>query len=348
MAHVHCVIVGFYLSKRKRQVTHRIFKDDGTIINAYNINGYLLNAENLFVWNRAKPICKIPEMGIGNKPIDDGNYLFDWQEMLDFIQKEPASEKYFHPYYGGEEFISGTPRYCLWLGDATPAEVAAMPLCMKRVEAVKTYRAKSDSKPTQELAKTPRRFHVENMPANNYFVVPRTSSQSRDYIPMGRLTPNDFCSDGIQLIPEAKLYHFGVLQSSIHMAWMRVVCGRLETRYRYSNGIVYNNFPWPNATEEQKATIEKTAQEILDVRNKYNDSSLEQLYNPSLMPNDLVDAHDKNNRSVAAIYAQYGINLNMTDEEIAIILMRVCTKLAAPKAKKRKKAKSRKIKNKAK
>ena len=165
---------------------------------------------------------------------------------------------------------------------------------------------------------------------------------------MGRLTPNDFCSDGIQLIPEAKLYHFGVLQSSIHMAWMRVVCGRLETRYRYSNGIVYNNFPWPNATEEQKATIEKTAQEILDVRNKYNDSSLEQLYNPSLMPDDLVEAHEKNNRAVATIYAQYGINLKMSDEEIAAILMRVCTKLAAPKAKKRKKAKSRKIKNKAK
>ena len=141
------------------------------------------------------------------------------------------------------------------------------------------------------------------------------------------------------------MFHFGVLQSSIHMSWMRVVCGRLETRYRYSNGIVYNNFPWPNATEEQKAAIEKTAQEILDVRNKYNDSSLEQLYNPSLMPDDLVDAHEKNNRAVAAIYAQYGISLNMSDEEIAIILMRVCTKLATPKPKKRKKAKSRKPKN---
>ena len=340
MAHVHCVIVGFYLGKKRRQVSHRLFVEDGTIVNADNINGYLLNAENLFVWNRAKSLCTIPEMGIGNKPIDGGNYLFDEQEMQDFIQKEPASEKYFHPYYGGEEFISGTPRYCLWLGDATPAEVAAMPLCMKRVEAVKAYRAKSDSKPTQELAKTPRRFHVENMPAKDYFVVPRTSSQSRNYIPMGKLTSNDFCSDGIQIIQEATLYHFGVLQSSIHMAWLRIVCGRLETRYRYSNGIVYNNFPWPDATDEQKAAIEKTAEGILDARSKYSDSSLEQLYNPSLMPDDLIDAHEKNNRAVAAIYAHYGINLNMSDEEIAIILMRVCAKLAAPKSKKRKKSKS--------
>ncbi len=339
MAHVHCVIIGFYLSKRKRQVSHRLFLENGTIVNADNINGYLLNAENLFVWNRAKPLCTIPEMGIGNKPIDGGNYLFDEREMHDFIQKEPASKKYFHPYYGGEEFISGTPRYCLWLGDATPVELAAMPFCMKRVEAVKAYRAKSDSKPTQELAKTPRRFHVENMPANDYFVVPRTSSQSRDYIPMGKLTSNDFCSDGIQIIQEATLFHFGVLQSSIHMAWLRIVCGRLETRYRYSNGIVYNNFPWPDATDEQKAAIEKNAQEILDARSKYSDSSLEQLYNPTLMPDDLVDAHEKNNRAVAAIYAQYGINLNMSDEEIAIILMRVSTRLAAPKPKKRQKSK---------
>ena len=350
MAHVHCVIVGFYLAKRKKNVCHKLFMEDGTIVSANNINGYLLNAENLFVWNRGKPLCAVPEMGIGNKPIDGGNYLFDEQEMYDFIQKEPASEKYFHPYYGGDEFISGKPRYCLWLGDATPAAVAAMPLCMERVKAVKTYREKSDSKPTRELAKTPRRFHVENMPKNNFFVVPRTSSQNRDYIPMGRLTPNDFCSDGIQLIPNATLFHFGVLQSSIHMAWTRIVCGRLETRYRYSNGIVYNNFPWPNATDEQKAAIEQTAQAILDVRNsvKYKDSSLEQLYNPSLMPDDLVDAHEKNNRAVAAIYAQYGISLKMSDEEIAIILMRVCTKLATPKPKKRKKAKSRKITNKVK
>jgi len=342
MAHVHCVIVGFYLNKRKRPVEHRIFNETRETVVADNINGYLLNAENMFVWNRAKPLCDIPEMGIGNKPIDDRNYLFDEDGMKEFILKEPASEKYFHPYYGGDEFINSTPRYCLWLGECTPAEVAAMPLCVKRVEAVRAYRAKSTSQSTRELAKTPRRFHVENMPTKDYFAVPRTSSQNRDYIPMGILTPNDFCSDGMQLIPEATLFHFGVLQSSIHMAWTRVVCGRLETRYRYSNGIVYNNFPWPHVTEEQKSAIERTAKAILDVRSKYSDSSLEQLYNPALMPDDLVNAHEKNNRAVAAIYAEYGINLNMTDEEIALTLMRVCTRLAMPKPKKRKKAKIRK------
>lgn len=338
MAHVHCVIVGFYLSKRKRPISHRLFMEDGTTVLADNINGYLLNAENLFVWNRSKPICEgVPDMGIGNKPIDDGNYLFDYQEMQVFIQSEPASEKYFHPYYGGDEFISGKPRYCLWLGDCTPAELAAMPQCVKRVEAVRAYRARSGSAQTRELAKTPRRFHVERMPKDNYFVVPRTSSQNRDYIPMGILSANDFCSDGIQLIPNATLYHFGVLMSSIHMAWVKTVCGRLETRYRYSNGIVYNNFPWPDTTEEQKAAIEKTAQNIIDVRSKYKDSSLEQLYNPLLMPDDLIAAHEKNNHAVAAIYAQYGISLSMADEDIAVVLMRVCTKLATPpKPKKRK------------
>lgn len=350
MAHVYCVIVGFYLSKRKRHIKHRIFEENKGTIVADNINGYLLNAENLFVWNRAKSLCNIPKMGIGNKPIDDGNYLFTEQEMREFIQKEPSAAKYFHPWYGAEEFIRCQPRYCLWLGNCTPAEVAAMPLCMKRVEAVVAYRESSTSKPTQELAKKPRRFHVENMPQNDYFIVPRVSSQAREYIPMGFLSSNDLCSDAVLVVSGATLFHFGILQSRIHMAWTRIVCGRLKEDFRYSTGVVYNNFPCPNPTDEQKAAIEQTAQAILNVRNKdkYKDSSLEQLYNPSLMPDDLVDAHEKNNRAVAAIYAQYGISLNMSDEEIAIILMRVCTKLAAPKPKKRKKAKNRKTTNKVK
>ena len=339
MAQVYCVIVGFYLNKRKRPVDHRVFSENQETIVASNINGYLLNAENLFVWNRSKALCDIPEIGIGNKPIDDGNYLFTEQEKEVFIQNEPHSASYFHPWYGAEEFINRQPRYCLWLGDCSPAEIASMPLCMKRVEAVKKYRESRDSKPTRDMANKPRRFHVENMPDSNYFIVPRVSSQNRYYIPMGYLTSNDFCSDAVLMVPNATLFHLGVMQSRIHMAWTRIVCGRLKEDFRYSGGIVYNNFPWPDATDEQKSAIEATAQEILNVRDKYADSTLEQLYSPSLMPDDLVDAHDRNNRAVAAIYAKYGINLNMTDEEIAIILMRVSTKLAAPKPKKRKKAK---------
>ena len=342
MAHVFCVIVGFYLSKRKRPVAHRIFDEDKGPIVATNINGYLLNAENLFVWKRGKPLCDVPEIGIGNKPIDNGNYLFEKEEMLEFVKQEPESKKYFHPWYGADEFINQKPRYCLWLGNCTPAELTAMPLCVKRVEAVKSYRERSESKPTQELAKKPRRFHVEKMPTENYFLVPRVSSQSRDYIPMGYLTPNDLCSDAVLILADATFYHFGVIQSRIHMAWTKIVCGRLKEDYRYSNGIVYNNFPWPDITEEQKAAIEATAKTILDVREKYADSTLEQLYKPALMPDDLTDAHNENDKAVAAIYAEYGINLSMTDEEIALTLMRVCMKLAAPKPKKRKKAKIRK------
>ena len=342
MAHVYCVIIGFYFSKRKRPVEHRIFSENKETIVANNINGYLLNAENLFIWNRSKSLCEAPSIGIGNKPIDDGNYLFEKEDMLEFIKQEPLAEKYFHPWYGADEFINQKPRYCLWLGDCTPAELATLPNCVKRVEAVKAFRKKSESKETRELAKKPRRFHVENMPSSDFLLVPRVSSQNRYYVPMGYLTPNNMCSDAIQMITDATLFHFGVLESRIHMAWMRVVCGRLKEDYRYSKGIVYNNFPWPNVTEEQRKAVEETAKSILDVREKYADSTLEQIYKPALMPDDLIDAHTANDKTVAAIYAEYGIDLQMTDEEIALTLMRVCTRLAAPKPKKRKKTKKSK------
>lgn len=339
MAHVYCVIVGFYLSKRKRPIEHRIFSENRETIIADNINGYLLNAENLFVWNRGKALCKIPDIVIGNKPIDGGNYLFTKQEMDEFIEKEPQSAYFFHPWYGSEEFISRQPRYCLWLGDCTPAELAEMPFCVKRVEAVKAYRKECGYDESTDLYKKPRRFHVEFRPESEYIIIPSTSSKNREYVPMGFMHPNNMASNAVMVIADASLYTFGVLESRIHMAWMRIVCGRLKEDYRYTKGIVYNNFPWPDVTDEQKATIEATARTILGVREKYADSTLEQLYKPALMPDDLIDAHTANDKAVAAIYAGYGINLNMSDEEIAIILMRVCTRLAAPKPKKRKKPK---------
>ena len=342
MAHVYCVIVGFYFSKRKRPLEHRIFCENKEPIIANNINGYLLNAENLFVWNRGKALCEIPDIVIGNKPIDGGNYLFTKQEMDEFIEKEPQSAYFFHPWYGSEEFISRQPRYCLWLGDCTPAKLAEMPLCVKRVEAVKAYRKECGYDESTDLYKKPRRFHVEFRPKSEYIIIPSTSSKNREYVPMGFMHPDNMASNAVMVIADASLYTFGVLESRIHMAWMRIVCGRLKEDYRYTKGIVYNNFPWPEVTDEQKATIETTAKAILDVREKYADSTLEQLYKPALMPDDLTDAHSANDKAVAAIYSGYGINLSMTDEEIALTLMRVCTRLAAPKPKKRKKAKSRK------
>ncbi len=337
MAHVHCVIIGFYLNQRKRQTTHYIFEEGKDSIAASNINPYLMDAENFFIWNRGKPLCTVPEMGIGNKPIDDGNYLFTKEEMQDFIVKEPASEKYFHPWYGADEFINRRPRYCLWLGECTPAELNHMPLCRKRVEAVITFRQNSTSKDTRELSKTPRRFHVENMPKSRYMLVPRVSSENRDYVPMGFLGPENMGSDAIQIIPDIELYHFAVLSSRIHMAWMHVVCGRLESRFRYSAGIVYNNFPWPSLNEEQQQQLNLTAQTILDARALYPDSSLADLYDRVSMPEELLRAHEANDRAVAEAY---NINPSLSDEQIALELMRRSVKMAVAKERKPRKRKA--------
>lgn len=340
MAHVHCVIIGFYLSARKHRIAHRIFQEGQSPVTAENINPYLMDAENIFIWNRGKSLCPVPEMGIGNKPIDNGNYLFTEEEKNVFIAKEPQSEKYFHPWYGAEEFINRRPRYCLWLGDCTPAEINQMPHCKKRVQAVADFRQKSRAKDTRELASTPRRFHVENMPKGNYLLVPRVSSENRCYVPMGFLGPENLSSDAIQIVANVNLYHFGVLQSRLHMAWMRIICGRLKSDYRYSAGIVYNNFPWPQLTAEQEEQIGKTAQAILDARALFPDSSLADLYDRVAMPPELLRAHRVNDQAVAAAY---GIDLNQSDEQIALELMRRSVKLSQPKKKIRKKANTKKM-----
>ena len=341
MAHVHCVIVGFRLGMHKDIGRLQLFEEDKAPIEVSHINAYLMNAESLFVWNRGTPLCDVPLMGIGNKPIDDGNYLFTEQEKNLFIAKEPASEPYFHPWYGADEFINRRPRYCLWLSDCTATELNAMPQCKKRVQAVMDYRSKSRSPQTRELALTPRRFHVENMPKGNYIIVPSTSSERRRYVPMGFMEPSAMSSNGVLLIPDASLYHFGVLESRIHMAWMRVVCGRLEMRYRYSAGIVYNNFPWPDATEEQKAAIERTANGILEARALEPEASLAVLYDPASMPSPLVQAHRDNDRVVADAFQ---IDLQLTDEEIALELMRRYERIVTHKSRKNKSRKHQQIK----
>jgi type I restriction-modification system DNA methylase subunit len=298
-AHVHCVIVGFSVAESKKE--KRIFTSDEMHV-VKNINAYLLDAENVFVESRSKAICSVPEIGIGNKPIDGGFYLFTEEEMQDFLLKEPKAEKLFRPWYGSREFINRCPRYCLWLGDCTPAELRKMPECMKRVEAVRQYRLSSPSAGTVKLADRPTRFHVENMPEGNYIVIPKVSSERRRYVPIGFMTPDIFCSDLVFIVPNASLYHFGILTSNVHMAWMRAVCGRLEMRYRYSKDVVYNNFPWPSPTDEQKVKIEQTAQAILDARALYPDSSLADLYDEITMPPELRKAHQNNDRAVMQAY----------------------------------------------
>ena len=360
-AHVHCVIIGFSFNAetQSRRDAQRIYKriyDGDNAIEAANINGYLMDAPNAWVESRTKPICDVPEMGIGNKPIDGGNYLFLKEEMEDFIKKEPLSAKYFRPWYGAEEFINGKERFCLWLGDCSQAELFKMPECLKRVQAVRDFRLASKSEGTRKIAAKPTRFHVENMPKGNYLLVPQTSSENRKYIPIGFMSPESLCSNAARIVPNASLYHFGVLTSIVHMAWMRIVSGRMKSDYQYATNIVYNNFPWPeidnvanvkvlptaNANSQLEtgnieigniptmATLEKTsrtsreiiasaAQAILDARALYPGVTFAQMYGDKmyLFP-ELVAAHAAND---AAVMKAYGYAPTMTEPEIVADLM---------------------------
>lgn len=306
-AAVHCVVIGFSTGYKGEKFIY----DGEYKTAAKHINPYLIDAPAIFVESRGKPLCNVPQIGIGNKPIDGGNYLFTEEEKDEFLRKEPKAAKWFRPWIGSDEFINGYRRYCLWLGDCSPAELRQMPEAMKRVEAVKQFRLASKSAPTQKIADTPRRFHVENMPTTNYIVVPEVSSERRRYIPIGFVTPDILPSNLLKVIPNATLYHFGILTSNVHMAWVRTVCGRLKSDYRYSKDIVYNNFPWPDATDAQKLEIEKLAQTVLDARALFPDSSLADLYDPLTMPPELLKAHRELDRAVMKLY---GFSVKETTE----------------------------------
>ena len=324
-AHVHCIIVGFSFNDKKNKMDKLIFDND-KVIKVHHINGYLIDGPDVFVDSRSKPLCDVPEIGIGNKPIDGGNYLFEQDEMEEFIKQEPRAEQYFRLWYGAVEFLHQKPRYCLWLGDCSPAELRSMPHCLRRVEAVRETRLASKSEGTRKLADRPTRFHVENMPKGNFIIVPKVSSERRLYIPMGFMSPNAFASDLVFIIPDATLYHFGVLESSVHMAWMRAVCGRLKSDYRYSKDVVYNNFPWPEVNAEQQEKIAQTAQGILDARALYPDSSLADLYDPVTMPPELRKAHRENDR---AVMAAYGFAPDMAEPDIVARLFDLYSQILA-------------------
>lgn len=301
-AAVHCTITGFTLTEPPAE---KLLTDEsGDTRRVPHINGYLVGAPDIFITNRRKPLCPAPEMGTGNKPIDDGNYLFTAEEKAAFLAEEPQAERFFRPWLGSRELIHGVPRFCLWLGDCTEAELAELPQCRRRIEAVKEFRARSGSAPTRALAARPARFHVENMPAGSSIAIPKVSSENRRYIPMAFLEPPTLCSDLLQLIPGATLYHFGVLTSAMHMAWTRAICGRLKSDYRYSNKLVYNNFPWPQATEADRERISGLAQDVLRARALYPDRSLAELYAPHSMPKELLAAHRKLDAAVDDAYGQ--------------------------------------------
>ena len=297
-AHVHCVIVGF--SQADNKLPKKIF-DKNTEREAKNINAYLMDAPNIFIESRNKPLCDVPAIRKGNQPTDGGNLIIEAAELSTFLIREPKAEKFIKRLIGSKEYINNKPRYCLWLKDASPAELRQMPAVLERMEGVRKMREASSDSATRKLADYAHLFRETNNP-DTYIVVPSASSERRRYVPMGFLTSDTIPTNAVLIIPDATLYHFGILESNVHMAWMRAVCGRLKSDYRYSKDIVYNNFPWPTPSEEQKKRIEQTAQAILDARALYPDSSLADLYDELTMPPELHKAHQDNDRAVMQAY----------------------------------------------
>lgn len=318
-AGVHCVIVEFSNNEVKKE--KRIYKDIHNYMIAKNINGYLVDAPEVWIEKRSKPIQNIPLISNGSKPLDNAICAFTPEEKDDFIKHEPNSAKYFYKYMGSYEFINNVERYFLLINRIPPEELRKMPYTINKLQQIKEYRLNSNSNETRRLADTPSKFHYENMPENNFLVIPQTSSGRRKYIPIGFLTPNILVNNKLQVMKDGRLFEFGLLSSNVHNAWMRYVAGRLRNDYTYSVGIVYNNFPWCKPTKEQKEKIEKTAQGILDARAKYPNSSLADLYDELTMPVELRTAHQKND---IAVMEAYGFDWrNMTESDCVAELMKM-------------------------
>ena len=341
LAAVYVVIIGFgaHDTQHKTLFDYETITSDPVAVPVQNINPYLVDAANALISKRNNPICDIPTMGIGNKPIDDGNYLFTEQEKELFLIKEPQAAPYFKKWIGSDEFINGWHRWCLWLGDCQPHDLRKMPESMKRIEAVQKFRLASNSKPTNIIASTPARFHVENMPLSPYLLIPRVSSEKRMYIPVGFIDPSILTSDSALIIPGATPYHFGVLTSLMHNAWMRQVAGRLESRYRYSNTVVYNNFPWPTPTPAQEQAITEKAQAVLAARAQFPSSTLADLYDPLTMPPVLLRAHQAMDRAVDAAYRRAPFT---TERERVAFLFEKYQGLVAPLVPKEKRGRGKK------
>ena len=301
-AHVHCIIVGFAYEQSNNKM---LYGASGIARRVATINQYLTDAPTAIIESRSQPLCNIPPIRFGSMPRDGGGFILSEEEKTELIQHEPLSAQWIHLYLGAEEFLKNKKRYCLWLLGANPSELAQCPTVKERIEQVRSFRLASKAAGTRKFAATPSLFcQIAQPTEGSYIAVPKTSSERRKYIPLGFLNADVIASDLLFLIPDASLYHFGVLESNVHMAWMRTVCGRLKSDYRYSKDIVYNNFPWCEPTDEQRAKIEQTAQAILDARALYPDSSLADLYDVSTMPRELIIAHQNNDRAVWDAYGR--------------------------------------------
>lgn len=318
-AHVHCVIVGFSYEELKNKLLY----SDQSCKPCAHINAYLAELPDIFVKRRTKPLCNVPELILGNKTYDDGNLILSEEEKDEIIAKEPITKSWIRPFLGAYEFINRKSRYVIWLKDISPAEINQSKIVKERISNVYNFRRKSTDAGTRKGAEYPSlllNITQKDIDYNNFIFVPRVSSERRRYVPMGFLPSTVMISDAGYFMPYADLCTFGVLNSNVHMAWMRTVAGRLEMRYRYSNFIVYNNFPWPQLNENQKKKIEQTAQMILDARELYPDCSLADLYDTVLMPKELREAHRANDR---AVMKAYGFDISMTEEDCVTELLKL-------------------------
>lgn len=302
-ASVHVVIVGLARSSRNEKYIYDHNDSSERTYKATNISPYLVDTPNIIVTSRSRPLCDVPEIAMGNQPVDNGNYIFSSHERDDFVAEEPGAAALFRKFLGAEEFLNGLDRWILWLGATPPSTLKALPKVTERIKAVREFRENSKRAQTKAKASTPTRFMTENMPDSTFLVLPEVSSERRKYMPIGYLSPPTLCSNLVKIIPNATLWHFGVLHSLMHNAWMRTVTGRMKSDYRYSSGLVYNNFIWPElATEAQKSAVEAAAQNVLDVRAQFPTETLANLYDPNLMPSTLLKAHEALDRAVDACY----------------------------------------------
>ncbi len=304
-AAVHVVIIGFsnFNETGKRLFLYEDIAGGPHESIVENINPYLVEGKDLIILKRKSPISQVPEISFGNMPNDNGHLLLDDSEKNEMIEKEPDVKKFIRPFYSAKEFINKTNRWCFWLKYKNPNDFRHLSELMDRIQKVRTYRLLSTREETKKLADVPYLFGEIRQPNSRYILIPRHSSENRKYIPIGFLTKDDIVADSCNAIANATLYHFGVLTSEMHQAWIHIVCGRLESRFRYSNDIVYNNFPWPqNPTEKQRQTVEELAQAVLDTRQRYPGSSLADLYDPLTMPPDLVKAHQALDKAVDQCY----------------------------------------------
>ena len=321
-AHVHCVIVGFSTAPNYKQ--KQLYSSERVQL-VDNINAYLISAPTVFIESRTQSICDVPQMVYGNKPTDGGFLFLSPEEYADLAKKESSALKYVRQIYGATEYINNKARYCLWLVGISPAELRSSAFIRDRVEKVREFRLSSTKDATRRSADTPTLFQEIRHPDSQYIIIPRHSSENRKYIPFGFVNPEIIVNDAVQIIPNAELYHFGIMMSNVHMAWTRAVCGRIKSDYRYSKDVVYNNFPWCKPTAEQKKKIEETAQAILDARALYPDCSLADLYDEVAMPPELRKAHQANDKAVMQAYGFWG-KLN-TESACVAELMKMYQKL---------------------